>query len=151
MNTVLGNDTYPIPHKRNLISRIAGDKIFSKFDMKSSFWQVAIQEKDRFKTAFSIPTWHYEWNFLPFGIKHAPSKFQKIMDHIFKPYFDWLMVYIDDVLIFSKSIEEHFKNVHNFSQIMKNNGLVLSKKKMELFQTTIKFLSHSIEDGKITL
>ena len=63
---------------------------------------MAIVEKDKVKTTFSIPVGHYEWNVMPFGLKHAPSKFQKVMDSIFKPYFDWLMVYIDDILIFYK-------------------------------------------------
>jgi len=73
------------------------------------------------------------------------------MDKIFKPYFDWLIVYIDDVLIFSKNIQGHFKHVHTFKQLVKHNGLVLSKKKIEVFQTTIKFLGHTIFKGQISL
>ena len=72
---------------------------------------MAIAEKDKFKIAFNIPPGHYEWNVMPFGLKHDPSKFRKVMDSIFKPYFDWLMVYIDDILIFSKNIHDHFKRV----------------------------------------
>jgi len=68
-----------------------------------------------------------------FGLKHAPSKFQKVMDSIFKPYFDWLLVYIDDILIFSKNIQDHFQHVQTFVQLVKRNGLVLSKKKIEVF------------------
>lgn len=90
--------------------------------MKSGFWQVAMKEEDRFKTAFNIPAGHYEWNTMPFGLKHAPSEFQKVMDQVFKPYFDWLIVYVDDVLIFSKSVEEHFKHVHIFTQVVKRKG-----------------------------
>lgn len=119
--------------------------------MKSGFWQVAVKEENRFKTAFIILAGHYEWNVMPFGLKDAPSKFQNVMDWVFKPYFDWLIVYIDDVLIFSKSVEEHFKHVQIFRQVVKRSGLVLSKKKMELFQTKIKFLGYTIEDGQITL
>jgi len=69
---VLADDTYPIPHKGDLIRRIVGAKIFSKFDLKAGFWQVAIAEKDKFKTAFSIPVGHYEWKVMPFGLKNAP-------------------------------------------------------------------------------
>ena len=126
---------------------IAGAKIFSKFDLKAGFYQVAISEKDKFKTAFSIPVGHYECNVMPFGLKNAASKFQKVMDGIFKPYFDWLIVYIDGVLIFSKNIQEHFKHVNIFKNLVKHNGLVLSKKKIEVFQTTIKFLGHTICNG----
>ena len=133
------------------MGRISGAKIFSKFDLKSGFWQVAISEKDKFKTAFSIPAGHYEWNVMPFGLKHAPSKFQRVMDSIFKPCDEWLLVYIDDILIFSKNLQDHFKHVRIFMKLVKRNGLVLSKKKMELFQTKIKFLGHTIEDGQISL
>jgi len=128
LNSILADDTYPIPHKGYLIIRIAGAKIFSKFDMKEGFWQVAISEKDKLKTAFNIPTGQCEWNVMPFGLKNVPSKFQKVMDNIFKPYFDWLIIYIDDVLIFSKNIQEHFKHVNIFKNLVKHNGLVLSKK-----------------------
>lgn len=110
-----------------------------------------IDEEDKFKTAFSIPAGHYEWNVMPFGLKNAPSKFQKVMDDIFKPYFDWLLIYIDDVLIFSKNLDDHFRHVNIFMKLVKKNGLVLSKKKMELFQTSIKFLGHQISNGKISL
>jgi len=147
----MADDTYPIPHKGDLIRRIAGAKIFSKFDLKAGFWQVAIAEKDKFKIAFSIPAGHYEWNVMPFGLKNAPSKFQKVMDHIFKPYFDWLIVYIDDVLIFSKTIQEHFKHVNILKNLVKHNGIVLGKKKIEIFQTNIKFLGHMIYNGQISL
>jgi len=151
LNSVLADDTYPIPHKGDLIRRIAVAKIFSKFDFKAGFWQVAISEKDKFKTTFNIPVGHYEWNVMPFGLKNAPSKFQKVMDNIFKPYFDWLIVYIDDVLIFSKNIDEQFKHVNIFKNLVKHNGLVLNKKKIEVFQTTIKFLGHTICNGQISL
>jgi len=151
LNSVLADDTYPIPHKGDLIRRIAGAKIFSKFDLKAGFWQVAIDEQDKFKTAFSIPAGHYEWNVMPFGLKNAPSKFQKVMDNIFKPYFNWLIVYIDDVLIFSKNIDDHFKHVNIFMKLVQKNGLVLSKKKIEVFQTSIKFLGHKICNGQISL
>ena len=88
---------------------------------------------------------------MSFGLKHAPSKFQKVMDSIFKPYYDWLLVYIDDILIFSKNLQDHFKHLKIFNKLVKKNGLVLSKKKMEIFQTSIKFLGHTIQNGKIAL
>lgn len=74
LNFVLADDIYPILQKGDLMGRIAGVKIFSKFDLKAGFWQVAISEEDKFKTAFSIPIGHYEWNVMPFGLKNAPSK-----------------------------------------------------------------------------
>ena len=151
LNSVLADDTYPIPHKGDLLGRIVGAKLFSKFDLKSGFWQVAVAEKDKFKTAFSIPVGNYKWNVMPFGLKHAPSKFQKVMDTIFKPYAEWLLAYIDDLLIFSRNLQDHFRHLKIFMKLVKRNGLVLRKKKMELCRTKIKFLGHNIEDGQIAL
>jgi hypothetical protein len=101
---------------------------------------VAINEKDKFKTAFNVPAGHYEWNVMPFGLKNAPAKFQRVMDDTLKPYFDWLIVYIDDILVFSSSIDQHFKHLKKLLQVIKQAGLVLSKKKIELFQTQLSFL-----------
>ena len=86
------------------MQRISNAKIFSKFDMKSGFWQIQISEKDKYKTAFNVPFGQYEWNVMPFGLKNAPSEFQKIMNDILNPFQDFSIVYIDDVLIFLKTL-----------------------------------------------
>ena len=76
--------------------------------MKTGFWQIQIRKDHRYKTAFIVPFGQYEWNVMPFGLKNAPSEFQRIMNNIFNPYFEVCIVYIDDVLIFFNSIEQHF-------------------------------------------
>jgi hypothetical protein len=108
--------------------------VFSKFDMKSGFWQIQIDEADKYKTAFTVPFGHYEWNVMPFGLKNAPSEFQNIMNEIFTPFTKFSIVYIDDVLIFSESVEQHWKHLNIFMQIIQHNGLVLSPTKINLFQ-----------------
>ena len=100
LNSVLADDTYHIPHKFSLVNRIENAKIFSKFDLKSGIWQVAIKEEDKFKIAFTVPTSHYEWNVMPFDLKNAPEKFPRFMDDTLKGHFDRLIVYIYDILVF---------------------------------------------------
>jgi hypothetical protein len=102
-----------------LVNKIVNAKIFSKFDLKYGFWKVAIKEEDKFKIAFSVPAGHYEWNIMPFGLKNAPTKFQRVMDDTLKAYFDWLIVYIDDMLVFSDSIDRHFKHLETFLKVIK--------------------------------
>jgi len=102
---------YPIPNKRDLLNRPHTAKIFSKFDMKLGFWQIQIKEEDRYKTALTVPFGHYEWNVMPFDLKNAHSEFQNIMNDIFTPFTKFIIVYIDDVLVFSKSIDQHFKHL----------------------------------------
>ena len=75
LNKVLQWIRYPIPNKQDLIKRTQGAKVFSKFDMKSDFLQIQIKEEDHYKTAFTVPFKHFEWNVMPFGQKNAPSKF----------------------------------------------------------------------------
>nr|KYP45398.1 polyprotein [Cajanus cajan] len=126
LNQALQWIRYPIPNKKDLLNRLHSAKIFSKFDMKSGYWQIQVQEKERYKTAFTIPFGQYEWNVMPFGLKNAPSEFQKIMNDIFNPYTSFSIVYIDDVLIFSQSIDQHFKHVNIFVRTIRQNGLVVS-------------------------
>ena len=88
---------------------------------------------------------------MPFGLKNAPSEFQRIMHYIFNPYTTFSIVYIDDVLIYSENIDQHFKHLNTFFHAVKKNGLVVSTTKIKLFQTSVRFLGHNIHRGTITL
>jgi hypothetical protein len=140
---------YHIPNRKDLVSRLSKALIFFKFDMKSGFWQIQIDDSDRYKIAFTTPFGHYEWNVMPFGLKNAPTEFQNIMNDIFNPFIHFTIVYIDDVLIFSKSIEEYWKYLNAFLDSIKHSGLVVSAKKINLFQIKIRFLGFDIFEGKI--
>ena len=130
---------YSIPSKKDLLQRLVKSKIFSKFDMKLGFWQIQIAEKDKYKITFVVHSKHYEWNVMPFGIKNAPLEFHNIMNEIFNPFSNFIIVYIDDVLVYSTSIEEHQKHLNRFIQNFKENGLTLSSSKIGFFQTKIIF------------
>lgn len=149
LNKALRWIRYPMPNKRDLLNRLYSAKIMSKFDMKSGFWQIQIAEKDRYKTAFTVPFGHYEWNVMPFGLKNAPMEFQNIMNDIFHSLHQYCIIYIDDVLIFSESIDQHFKHLKVFINTAKFAGLVVSAKKIKLFQKEIRFLGHNIKEGTI--
>ena len=85
--------------------------------MKLGFWQIQITESDRYKSAFTVPFGHYEWNVMPFGLKNASFEFQNIMNDIFNPYTSFIIVYIDDVFPFSNTIDQHFKHLQTFIQV----------------------------------
>ena len=87
---------------------------------------------------------------MPFGLKNAPSEFQNIINEIFNPFSKLCIVYVDDVLIFSKSIDEHWTHLNLFLSIIKYNGLVVSSPKIKLFQTKIRFLGYNIYQAKIS-
>jgi hypothetical protein len=85
--------------KDALFAKIGSSNVFNKFDLKSGFWKIGITPKDRFKTTFVVPHGQYQWQVMPFGLKNAPSEFQKRMEDIFKDL-DFVIVYIDDLLVF---------------------------------------------------
>ena len=86
---------------------------------------------------------------MPFGLKNAPSEFQNIINEIYNPFSSLAIVYIDDVLISSKSLDQHWKHLRAFLNTIKLNGLVVSAPKIKLFQTTIRFLGFDIRHGII--
>ena len=101
-------------------------------------------------TAFSTPQGHYEWNVLPFGLKNAPQIFQRKMDNIFKDY-DFIHVYVDDMLISSKTKEQHLKHLDTFIDLCKTHGIGLSKKKSIIGEQKIEFLGLMIDFEGIEL
>lgn len=148
-NTI--DDGYNIPNKQEWINRIQGSKYFSKFDLKAGFWQVKMAEESIEWTAFTCPQGHFEWLVMPFGLKNAPALFQRKMQNIFNENQAFILVYIDDLLIFSKTYKEHIAHLETFFRKVEQHGLILSKKKMEICKEKINFLGHEIGEGKIYL
>ena len=92
-------DSYDIPSKDMLINCIQTVNIFSKFDCKSGFWKILLDEESKPWTTFICLEGHFEWNVMPFGLTNAPSIFQRKMDTIFKKHNSFILVYIDDILV----------------------------------------------------
>ena len=149
LNKVLEWIRYPKPNKNDLVQRLSEAIVLSKFDMKSGFWQIQISESDKYKTAFTTPFGHCEWNVMPFDLKNAPSEFQNIMNDIFNSFSHFTIVYIDDVLVYFNSIDEHQKHLYSFLDTIKRNGLVVSANKIKSFQTKVRFLGYDITEGQI--
>ncbi|GJS28649.1 putative reverse transcriptase domain, viral movement protein [Tanacetum coccineum] len=148
LNHFLADDKFPLPQKKSLFQHLADARVLSKFDLKSGFWQLGIKPEDRPKTAFCIPDHHYQWKVMPFGLKNAPSAFQKAMITIFEPILANTLVYIDDILLFSPDEQSHAELLSKFYSLVAKYGIMLSEKKMEVGVTTIQFLGMEISDGK---
>lgn len=120
-------------YKKDLFFQsLANARVLSKFDLKSGFWQLGITPEDRAKTGFCIPDHHYQWKVMPFGLKNAPSAFQKAMVQIFEPILSNTLVYIDDILLFSPDEDSHIDLLSKFYFLVKKYGIMLSEKKMEV-------------------
>ena len=119
-------DGYYIPNKEILINLAKRKNYYSKFDDKSGFWQIKMEKYSIPLIAFSIPKGHYEWLVMPFRLKNASQIFQRKMDKIFYEYSKFIIVYIDDVLIYSDNEKDHEKHLNTFITLCKKHGIVLS-------------------------
>ena len=129
---------YPIPNKILKIRQIQGYNYFSKFDCKSGFYHLKLDENSKELTAFTVPQEFYEWNVLLFGYKNAPGRYQHFMDSYFKQLPNCI-VYIDDILLYTKIKEEHLKLLEQFTDIIVKSGISLSEKKAEIMKNLIEF------------
>ncbi|AAA03171.1 polyprotein [Cacao swollen shoot Togo B virus] len=151
LNDNTEKDQYSLPGIQTILKRVGNKKVFSKFDLKSGFHQVAMAEESIPWTAFWVPQGLYEWLVMPFGLKNAPAVFQRKMDQCFKGTEEFIAVYIDDILVFSENMAEHTKHIGIMLKICQENGLVLSPSKICLAQREIEFLGTVISQGQMKL
>ncbi|TMC19484.1 MAG: hypothetical protein E6J34_15270 [Chloroflexi bacterium] len=148
LNSQTIQNRYALPRIDELFDRLHGAKIFSKLDLTSGYYQIAIKPKDRHKTAFRTRYGHYEFNVMPFGLTNAPATFQTLMNDIFRDLLDvCVIVYLDDILVYSKNKEEHEQHLRQVLQRLKNNQLYAKLSKCTFFTNSIEYLGH-IVDGE---
>lgn len=111
LNLFLKDDQFSIPNRQAFFANLTKANIFSKFDLKVEFWQLEIKLEERFKTTFYIPDHHYQWTVMPFDLETAPSMFQKTMAQIFAHMAKNMLIYIDDLLVFSKDEASHMDHL----------------------------------------
>ena len=147
LNAATIKDTYPLPRIDEMLDKLHNSQFFTTMDLQSGFWQIEVAEEDKYKTAFSTGQGLYEFNVLPFGLTGAPPTFQRCMNIILMDA-SHAMVYIDDILIYSTTFEEHLKDIETVLIRLKNAGLKLKPSKCEWAKNQISFLGHIIsKDG----
>ena len=151
LNDNTEDDGYDIPTKEYLQGKIKNCKIVCKFDCKSRFWKVKMHEGSIPWTTFSCLEGHFEWLVVPFGLKNAPSIFQRKIDSILREYNSFVAIYIDDILVYSENKNKHIGHLLLVFKKFEQHGIIISKPKMQLFQTTIEFLWVVIRKGQIVL
>ena len=148
LNKITIKNRFPIPRVDDLFDKLAGASVFSKIDLKSGYHQVCMLESDVYKTAFRTQFGHYEFLVMPFGLTNAPATFSHMMNRIFLKHQDCVVVFFDDILVFSKSEEEHYKHLELVFQKLKENELYINLEKSIFFQNEIEYLGHIVcSDG----
>jgi len=129
-----------------------GARVFSKIDLRSGYHQIKVKDEDMQKTAFRTRYEHYEYTVMPFGVTNAPGVFMEYMNRIFHTYLDrFVVVFIDDILIYSKSEEEHAEHLRIVLQVLKEKKLYAKLSKCEFWLEEVSFLCHIISSGGIVV
>lgn len=145
LNKITVKNTYPLPRIDDLMDNLGGAKYFSSLDLTSGYHQLGLHKQDWPKTAFNTHIGKFEWRVLPFGLTNAPAVFQTAMNRVFGPHLNrFVCVYLDDILIFSKTEEEHFQHLHVVLTLLRQHNLKAKRKKCVFFTPELKFLGHVV-------
>jgi hypothetical protein len=150
LNKVTIKKKYPLPRIDDLFDQLKDTKIFSKIDLRYGYHQVRINDEDISKTTFRTRYGHYEFTVVPFGLSNAPAVFMCLMNGVFRDYLDKsVIVSLDDILVYSKSEEEHEKHLRMVLQVLREHRLYAKLSKCSFYQRQIHYLGHIISEEEI--
>jgi hypothetical protein len=152
LNDITAKNKYPLPHIEDLFDQMRRAKVFSKIDLRSSYHQMKIRPSDIPKTAFTTRYGLYEYTVMSFGLTNAPAYFMYLMNKIFMEYLDkFVVVFIDDILIYSKNEEEHEEHLRLVLQKLGEHELYAKFSKCEFWLKEVAFLGHIITNRGIAV
>ena len=152
LNALTIKNKYPLPRVDELFDQLQGKRYFSKVDLRSGFHQVRVSIDDILKTAFRTRFGHFEFLVMPFGLTNAPATFMTLMDSVLRPYLGkFVVVFLDDILIFSKTEEEHLEHLRLVFNELRTHALYAKQSKCEFFKNEIHYLGHTISFSGINM
>ncbi|XP_052726161.1 uncharacterized protein LOC128194648 [Vigna angularis] len=152
LNKLTIKNKYPLPRIDDLLDQLHGATIFSKIDLRSGYHQIRVKEGDVQKTAFRSRYGHYEYVVMSFSVTNAPAIFMDYMNRIFRPYLDkFVVVFIDDILIYSKSCEEHEEHLRMVLGVLREKELYAKLSKCKFWMKEVQFLGHVVSAGGISV
>ncbi|KAD2394393.1 hypothetical protein E3N88_41370 [Mikania micrantha] len=150
LNKLTIKNRYPLPRIDDLFDQLQGAQYFSKIDLRSGYHQLRVQDEDIPKTAFRTRYGHYEFLVMPFGLTNAPAVFMDLMNRVCKPYLDqFVIVFIDDILIYSKSKAEHEQHLRKILELLMEQKLYAKFSKCEFWLREVQFLGHVVNSEGI--
>ncbi|GJU34529.1 putative reverse transcriptase domain-containing protein, partial [Tanacetum coccineum] len=145
LNKLTIKNRYPLPRIDDLFDQLQGSSVYSKIDLRSGYHQLRVREKDIPITAFRTRYGHYEFQVMPFGLTNAPAVFMDLMNRVCRPFLDkFVIVFIDDILIYSKNKEEHKEHLRIILELLQKEKLYAKFSKCEFWLDSVKFLGHVI-------
>ncbi|GKA68478.1 putative reverse transcriptase domain-containing protein [Tanacetum coccineum] len=146
LNKLTVKNRYPLPRIDDLFDQLQGSSVYSKIDLRTGYHQLRIREEDIPITAFRTRYGHYEFQVMPFGLTNAPAVFMDLMNRVCKPYLDkFVIVFIDDILIYSKSKDEHKEHLKTILELLKKEKLYAKFSKCDFWLESVQFLGHVID------
>ncbi|GJY90399.1 putative nucleotidyltransferase, ribonuclease H [Tanacetum coccineum] len=150
LNKLTIKNRYPLPRIDDLFDQLQGSSVYSKIDLRSGYHQLRIREEDIPITAFRTRYGHYEFQVMPFGLTNAPAVFMDLMNRVCKPYLDkFVIVFIDDILIYSKNKEEHGKHLKTILNLLRSEKLYAKFSKCDFWLDSVQFLGHVIDSSGV--
>nr|GEZ76333.1 retrotransposon protein, putative, Ty3-gypsy subclass [Tanacetum cinerariifolium] len=146
LNKLTVKNRYPLPRINDLFDQLQGSSVYSKIDLRSGYHQLRVRKEDIPKTAFRTRYGRYEFQVMPFGLTNAPVVFMDLMNRVCKPYLDkFVIVFIDDILIYSKNKKEHEEHLTLILELLKKEELYAKFSKCEFWIPKVQFLGHVID------
>ncbi|GJV30920.1 putative reverse transcriptase domain-containing protein [Tanacetum coccineum] len=150
LNKLIVKNRYPLSRIDDLFDQLQGSRVYSKIDLRSGYHQLRVREEDIPKTVFRTRYGHYEFQVISFGLTNAPAVFMDLMNQMCKPYLDKFMnIFIDDILIYSKSEEEHTEHLKLILELLKKEELYAKFSNCEFWLSKVQFLGHVIDSEGI--
>ncbi|GJX21348.1 putative nucleotidyltransferase, ribonuclease H [Tanacetum coccineum] len=150
LNKIIVKNRYPLPRINDLFDQLQGSSVYSKIDLRSGYHQLRVRDEDILKTAFRTRYGHYEFQVMPFGLTNAPTVFMDLMNRVCRPYLDkFVIVFIDDILIYSKTKEEHDVHLRLILELLKKEELYAKFSKCDFWLSKVQFLGHVIDSEGI--
>ncbi|UYV79687.1 hypothetical protein LAZ67_18000272, partial [Cordylochernes scorpioides] len=147
LNKITKKDVYPLPRIDDALDTLSGSRYFSTMDMRSGYWQIEVDDKDREKTAFITPDGLYEFNVMPFGLCNAPATFERMIDNVLRGLkWDMCLCYLDDIVVYGSTFKEHLTRLYKVLRCIQQAGLCLNYKKCHFASRQITILGHVVNE-----